>query len=160
MQLEVEGNGDAATGIFGDSRVIMLIQVDANGRSTFPAKGKGNIDMWLNPRATPNMIAHARADTTLQLLAAAPGRVAHQVFAGGDIVMDLSVIRSGSSQYREVRGSGESDFIFDMTARDSRVVVVPSTFYPAPLVRGMHVNYELRSLRIPRPDRVFDIQGA
>lgn len=160
MQLAAQADGRAATGRFGYSDAYMYLIADGKGREVVPVMGKGLAEMWLYPTAAPRLITSNGGSVDMRLLTGAAGRVGRHLFGSGAVAMQFTIERSDAQQHREIRGGAEIDIDFELVARDARVAVLPSTFYPAPSARGMRLSIESRGMRVSAPQRTYELEGA
>ncbi|ULR75126.1 hypothetical protein JC1_54 [Burkholderia phage JC1] len=160
LELNAAAEGRAAAGRHGFATSYMLLFAGAHGRSVTPLKGSAIAEMWLYPRAEPYLVTQNGGVIEMALRTASRERIGNRVHGDGVVVMALEMLRDEARQYRLVAGSGSLSIALAVEARDARIAVLPSAIYPAPRARGMRVDRENRTLRVPRPQRAYEITEA
>lgn len=160
LELNATAEGRAAAGRHGFATSYMMLFADGRARNVVPIKGDALAEMWLYPRGVPHLVTQNGGAIEMMLRAASRERVGNHAHGDGAVVMALKLLRDEARQYRLVEGSGSLAMALALASRDARVVVVPSTIYPAPRARGMRVDHENRALRVPRPQRELEIAEA
>lgn len=150
MGMDASGDGRAATGRYGTGHGIMEFRAWDIPKSYATYHGSGTAGMRLAAAGTGTIIAKNGGTAAMQIQAQGAGRIGERVHGDGAAVMRLIASRVESSQHRQINGDGVATMAIKAGARDNRVIMLPSSFSPAPKARGLRVATENRAMRVPR----------
>lgn len=150
MRMDASGDGRAATGRYGTGHGIMEFRAWDIPKSYATYHGSGTAGMRLAAAGAGTIIAKNGGTATMQIQAQGAGRIGERVHGDGAAVMRLIASRVESSQHRQINGDGVATMAIKASARDNRVIMLPSSFSPAPKARGLRVATENRAMRVPR----------
>lgn len=150
MQMDASGEARTADAHYGAGHGIMEMRAWDIPKSYSTYHGSGTVGMRLAAAGTGTIIAKNGGTATMQIQAQGAGRIGERVHGDGAAVMRLIASRVESSQHRQINGDGVANMAIKASARDNRVIMLPSSFSPAPKARGLRVATENRAMRVPR----------
>lgn len=150
MSLDVAGDGRAAPGRYGTGHGIMEFRAWDIPKRYSTYHGSGTVGMRIAPSGIGTMIAKNGGTAAMQIQAQGDGRSATRVYGEGVAAMSLIASRVESEQHRQISGEGTATMALKASARDNRVIMLPSSFAPAPKARGLRVATENRAMQVPR----------
>ena len=160
MTLNATADGRVANSHFGEGVARMELAASGNAKSAPGVKGKGRLDMWLYAGGDGYLITKNAGAATMSLEATGRGYTTQYAYGSGRAAMTLNVVRADSLAYQQVNGSGELTMELAAEARDRRIAILPSEFYPAPPRRTMSMERENRGVRVAREDRTAELMVA
>lgn len=150
MQMGASGEARTADAHYGTGHCIMESRAWDIPKSYSTHHGSGAAGMRLAAAGTGTIIAKNGGTAAMQIQAQGSGRIGARVHGEGAAVMRLIASRVESSQHRQINGDGVATMAIKASARDNRVIMLPSSFSPAPKARGLRVATENRAMRVPR----------
>lgn len=150
MSLAASGEARTADAHYGTGHGIMEFRAWDIPKSYSTYHGSGTAGMRLAAAGAGTIIAKNGGTAAVQIQAQGAGRNATRVYGEGVAAMSLIASRVVSEQHRQIKGEGAATMAIQASARDNRVIMLPSSFSPAPKARGLRVATENRAMRVPR----------